>query len=53
MQVGEGVKQKITQRAPPSDSGVDGDRASSAAALLALGKTKASLPSPAAEAYKQ
>jgi hypothetical protein len=52
MQVGEGVKQKVTQRAAPSDSEVDGDRASSAAALLALGKTKAPLPSPAAEAYK-
>jgi hypothetical protein len=46
------VKQKITQRAPPSDSEVDSDRASSAAALLALGKPKAPLPSPAAEAYK-
>jgi hypothetical protein len=50
--MGDGVKQRVTQRAPPSDSEADGDRASSAAALLALGKTKAPLPSPSAEAYK-
>jgi hypothetical protein len=43
MQLGDGVKQKVTQRAPPSDSDVDGDQASSAAALLALGKAKAAL----------
>jgi hypothetical protein len=49
MQLGDRVKQKVTQRAPPSDSDVDGDRASSAAALLALGKTKATLPSPAVQ----
>jgi IS4 transposase len=52
MNVGDGVKQRVTQRAPPSDPEADGDRATSAAALLDLGKHKTSLPSPAAEVYK-